>query len=748
MKRSCLLLPLMILAMLGWMPAARAQAAPRCFLEAAPAITDCVTGRIALFWEQQGGLPVFGYPIGREQQEPAAAGPLTVQLFERARLELHPENQPPYDVLLGRLGADALASQGRDWPAFPKGAPSAPHYFAQTGHAIAPEFWDYWSRHGLEFDGRRGTAIAESLALFGMPLSEARIETNPTDGKPYLTQWFERARFEYHSENASTGDTVLLGLLQRELQAGGSTAARLAPGANVQPGGFIQAAGAQLTRRGQPVLLKGANYYPQWRPWSEMWRQWDGPQIERELRQAREDLGINAVRVMLPYNYTGKQNDGGKIPAVLIVRLRELSQIAGSLDMRLLIALFDFSHDFPAAGSPVEARHLAYLRELIPLFADDERIFAWDLHNEPDHYEIWRDGDPQRVLSWLGRMADLVHALAPKQLVTVGLGKHSNLWLPGPDGRRVIDYSDVVSMHSYDAGAIAGELGELRAHTAKPILVEEFGWPTGPECVENYTEATQVGLYRTVLGAAKERTAGVFVWSLRDYDSPPTTRWDSREEYFGLYRADGSLKPAARELQALSAPPLPSATVTHLPLSSATTRLIDNPRAPLLVQGSGHYIKGEFRRAYELFHGRESLGLPLTEAFQRPSDGVVVQYFEGGALEYHPGKGGNPKTTPEIEQLTHVLQALELGVKYAAGRQLPSADQALRGPFLDFYNRVNGAWRLGRAISAELTEDVNGMPTRVQYFQNGRLELNPVTHAVVVSSLGKWAWGAQCSAAH
>jgi hypothetical protein len=27
-----------------------------------------------------------------------------VQYFERARFEYHPENQPPYDVLLGLLG--------------------------------------------------------------------------------------------------------------------------------------------------------------------------------------------------------------------------------------------------------------------------------------------------------------------------------------------------------------------------------------------------------------------------------------------------------------------------------------------------------------------------------------------------------------------------------------------------------------------------------------------------------------------
>jgi hypothetical protein len=176
-----------------------------------------VCGRILEYWNQNGGLPVFGYPITGQYGQQVEAGTFQVQLFERNRLELHPENARPYDVLLGRLGADSLVKQGRDWTTFGKGDAAAAHYFAQTGHAIAPQFWSYWSGHGLEFDGRSGKSFQESLALFGAPLSEATIETNPTNGQQYLTQHFERARFEYHPENAGTPYVVLLGLLGREL---------------------------------------------------------------------------------------------------------------------------------------------------------------------------------------------------------------------------------------------------------------------------------------------------------------------------------------------------------------------------------------------------------------------------------------------------------------------------------------------------------------------------------------------------
>jgi hypothetical protein len=162
-------------------------------------------GRFLEYWRGNGGLAVFGYPISAPDGAPLA------QVLERARFEYHPENAAPYDVLLGRLGVEALAAQGRDWQTFAKADPGAPHYFAETGHAIAPEFWGFWSRNGLEFDGRRGKSAAESLALFGYPISAAQMEQG-SDGQMYLTQWFERARFEYHPENAAPYD-VLLGRL-------------------------------------------------------------------------------------------------------------------------------------------------------------------------------------------------------------------------------------------------------------------------------------------------------------------------------------------------------------------------------------------------------------------------------------------------------------------------------------------------------------------------------------------------------
>src|SRR3954466_7925606 len=57
--RNVILAGLFALLSVSILPAPTAQAAPRCFPEAAPAISACIDGRIAEFWARNGGLPVF-----------------------------------------------------------------------------------------------------------------------------------------------------------------------------------------------------------------------------------------------------------------------------------------------------------------------------------------------------------------------------------------------------------------------------------------------------------------------------------------------------------------------------------------------------------------------------------------------------------------------------------------------------------------------------------------------------------------
>src|SRR5258706_286343 len=95
-----------------------AQASERCF----PATSFCIRGRIRTYWERNGGLPIFGFPIGPQQAEAIEGRMFQAQWFERVRLELHPENRQPYDVLLGLLGNER---HGRR-PMPPPGTGAAP----------------------------------------------------------------------------------------------------------------------------------------------------------------------------------------------------------------------------------------------------------------------------------------------------------------------------------------------------------------------------------------------------------------------------------------------------------------------------------------------------------------------------------------------------------------------------------------------------------------------------------------------
>ncbi|MCG8349480.1 MAG: S8 family peptidase [Chloroflexales bacterium] len=178
-----------------------------------PETQHSLRGEFKRYWERNGGLPIFGYPISEEFLERSSDGVNhVVQYFERYRFEFHAESPYPYNVQLGRLGDAVLQLQGRNWFTFPKGgAQSGCLFFDGTGHSICEPFLSYWRSSGLEFDGRAGRSFSESLALFGQPLSTQQVE-EVAPGVFVTVQWFERVRLEDHGSGG-----VLLGLLSDEL---------------------------------------------------------------------------------------------------------------------------------------------------------------------------------------------------------------------------------------------------------------------------------------------------------------------------------------------------------------------------------------------------------------------------------------------------------------------------------------------------------------------------------------------------
>ncbi len=108
-----------------------------------------VCGKFLGYWNTHGGLTQQGFPISGEMQEKSDTDGknYTVQYFERAVFEMHPENAAPNHVLLSLLG-NFLYKQK-----YPNGAPTQTPdtstgsvLFKETGKRLGGRFLDYWPR--------------------------------------------------------------------------------------------------------------------------------------------------------------------------------------------------------------------------------------------------------------------------------------------------------------------------------------------------------------------------------------------------------------------------------------------------------------------------------------------------------------------------------------------------------------------------------------------------------------------------
>ena len=180
-------------------PVAAAQGDSRSF----PETGHTVRGPFLQYWQQHGGLAQQGYPLTEELQEVSDTNgtTYTMQYFERAVFELHPENAAPYNVQLSLLGVFGYGHRYGVW-GVPNQHPSTenPRYFPQTRHTLGGTFRTYWEQHG-------------GLAQQGYPLSEEFQEVSALNGQTYTVQYFQRAVFERHPENVGTPAEVLLSQL-------------------------------------------------------------------------------------------------------------------------------------------------------------------------------------------------------------------------------------------------------------------------------------------------------------------------------------------------------------------------------------------------------------------------------------------------------------------------------------------------------------------------------------------------------
>lgn len=151
------------------------------------------------YWRDHDGAYLLGLPVTEVLDEDG----ITVQYFERARLEYHPKLEGG-TILRGRIGADYARALWRTFQPAPVGPIDEEHerLFTATDYTLSEPFLSFWEA----YDG---------LAAFGYPISAPLWEY--IGHQVLLVQYFERGRLEYDPSAGTTLDAVHISNLGRDL---------------------------------------------------------------------------------------------------------------------------------------------------------------------------------------------------------------------------------------------------------------------------------------------------------------------------------------------------------------------------------------------------------------------------------------------------------------------------------------------------------------------------------------------------
>lgn len=531
------------------------------------------------------------------------------------------------------------------------------------------------------------------------------------------------------------------------------------------PSSFITISGNQFALEGQAAKVKLVSYYPQLSPWRRMWSRWNATAAGADLDRLKS-WGVNVVRVLIPFGQdTDWTDNSGAIQEYYLTYLREFVQMAGERDLKVELTIFDSFNG--GNGDPVDlARNRTYINNLTTIFANDDRIFAWNVDNEPDNRGLWRNGQQAMVIDWLTEMVNILHSRDPNHPITIGMGDYHNLWEEGTRKQNIASLVDFLSFHDYNAGDFTSAINAIKQRSQLPILLEEIGWPTGPVCTANYDEQTQAYLYQTAVTAVRSSDiAGIGAWTMWDY-IPGASQGggvETREDHFGLLRRDGSTKPALNYFISYLTSALPSQTHTNFAYDDIPPELpapnSSNRNLPLYFPETDQSVWNYFEMYWLDNGGLPTFGYPLTPArYEQASDGktYLVQYFERARMELHPEAVLRPGKPLLIEpfNLLLLVKLSPLGAMGTSGRNFaPGAASTAPGYFaatghtalpifFSYWQQHGGLNIYGYPISESLQEvsPTDGQIYTVQYFERQRFEYhpsNPNPYKVELGLLGK-----------
>jgi hypothetical protein len=294
----------------------------------------------------------------------------------------------------------------------------------------------------------------------------------------------------------------------------------------------------------QPWLV-GANFVPDDAiNQLEMWQAatFDPQEIDKELGWA-QGIGMNTMRVFL-HDLLWEQD-----PAGFRQRIDTFLTIAAKHHIRPVFVIFDSCWDpMPKLGPqhpPIPGVHnsgwvqspgaaaledpkqyprlQAYVTGVIGAFADDNRILAWDLWNEPDNGGGGDYGkeEPanktQLAIALLPQVFAWARAAHPTQPLTSGVwgGDWSSFQSMSAISKIQISHSDIITFHNYGwPEQFAASIHELQQYH-RPVL-----------CTE-YMARGAGSLFDLDLPIAKKENVGAINWGLVAGKTQTYLPWDS-----------------------------------------------------------------------------------------------------------------------------------------------------------------------------------------------------------------------------
>lgn len=367
-------------------------------------------------------------------------------------------------------------------------------------------------------------------------------------------------------------------------------------------------------------FVLGVNYWPRKKA-MHWWKEFDEEEAGKELTQIKEELNLDLIRIFLLWE--DFQPEPSKINKDSMDNLETVLKTADNLNLKVIVTFFtghmsginwapEWSLEGLRIGYPFDTvsngkktskgikdmytdelmikAELFQLEQVISKAKHHSSIYAWDLGNENSIFLMPRSYDSAR--NWTRLMHDKIKTIDKEHPVTLGTYMGS---LTMYTGFRISDMAaanDFLSMHGYlenselEKGNLDSDLVPFcsmltRSLGKKPVLFEEFGMPTKSSTAKLEDKYEKILIkeenagqyYKEVLEKLHNvGSIGAVAWCYSDYDqsiwNKPPLDTAQHERFFGLTRADGSVKPAGQAMRefAKKRPTVkPAITITSLP---------------------------------------------------------------------------------------------------------------------------------------------------------------------------------------